>query len=421
MRYQVLCAGFLALAAWGQTTQAVPQVVPRIMSQPPMSPGDVASAEAQVQANPENLDLRLRLLTHYRDAAPIPPNDDPGKRLARLRHIQYVVEHYPSLFDPASPLVYVFRSGGAHANASDHEAVRAQWMRAAEANPAHSRVVLNAALFLFVEDKGAAVDLLKRTLEADPGNQRVAANLGFLYAMEILGLDSFSGEIAATIPSAERAAAVEQAKTELENSSNAAILAGAATAIPNLAMRASRGQAVDPELFQLSSRLMARARSLAASDETFRGPMPMIQYFEETQSLSGRGMSLGQARVLRTPLPRSAPDPGALVVADRETAGAASAPARVRIGGSVQKTKLLSGPQPNYPELARNSAIEGDVRFQAIIGRDGSILELTVLSGHPLLVAPARDAVKQWRYRPTLLNGDPVEVITDIVVSFPPK
>jgi len=123
------------------------------MSQPPMSPDEVASAEAQVQATPEDLSLRWRLLTYYRDTAPIPPNDDPVKRLARLRHVQYVVEHYPSLFDPASPLVYIFRSGGAYANASDYEAVRAQWMRAAEANPADSRVVLNAALFLFVEDK----------------------------------------------------------------------------------------------------------------------------------------------------------------------------------------------------------------------------------------------------------------------------
>jgi TonB family protein len=395
----VLRAGLLVLAVWGQAPQAGSQGVARLMSQPPMSPGEVANAEAQVQASPEDLNLRWRLLTYYRDTAPIPPSDDPGARLARLRHIQYIVEHFPSQIDPASPLVYVFRSGGAYADSGDHEAVRAQWMRAAEANSADSRVVLNAALFLFVEDKGGAVGLLKRALEADPGNQRVAANLGFLYAMEILGLDSFSGEVAAPMPPAERTAAVEQAKTDLETCSRAAILAGAATAIPNLAMHARRGQAVDPELFELSSRLMARARSLAPSDEAFRGPMPMIQYFEETQGLSGRGMSLRQAPELGTPLPG----------------------ARIRIGGSVQKTKFLSGPQPNYPEPARNSGIEGDVRFQAVIGRDGNVLELTALSGHPLLVAAALDAVKQWRYRPTLLNGDPVEVVTEIVVSFPPK
>ena len=62
--------------------------------------------------------------------------------------------------------------------------------------------------------------------------------------------------------------------------------------------------------------------------------------------------------------------------------------------------------------------ISGQVRFTAIIGKDGTIQNLQLVSGHPLLVAAAQEAVKQWIYKPTLLNGEPVEVITQIDVNF---
>ena len=74
--------------------------------------------------------------------------------------------------------------------------------------------------------------------------------------------------------------------------------------------------------------------------------------------------------------------------------------------------------QPLYPALAKQARIQGTVRLQAVIAKNGSVEELQVISGHPLLVQAALDAVKQWRYRPTLLNGEPVEVVTTIDVVF---
>jgi protein TonB len=68
--------------------------------------------------------------------------------------------------------------------------------------------------------------------------------------------------------------------------------------------------------------------------------------------------------------------------------------------------------------LARQARIQGNVVLHAIIGKDGRVGELEVVSGHPLLVQSALDAVKNWRYQPTQLNGDPVEVDTTITVSF---
>jgi periplasmic protein TonB len=91
---------------------------------------------------------------------------------------------------------------------------------------------------------------------------------------------------------------------------------------------------------------------------------------------------------------------------------------RIRQGGSVQAALLINRVQPVYPPLARQTRIAGTVRLHAIISKQGSVESLEVLSGHPLLVRAAMDAVQQWKYKPTLLNGEPVEVDTTIDVIF---
>jgi periplasmic protein TonB len=91
---------------------------------------------------------------------------------------------------------------------------------------------------------------------------------------------------------------------------------------------------------------------------------------------------------------------------------------RVTVGGNVQAARLINKVQPLYPPLARQTRISGTVKLHAIIGKDGTVQRLEVQSGHPLLVQAAQDAVRQWRYQPTLLNGEPVEVDTEIDVIF---
>ena len=93
-------------------------------------------------------------------------------------------------------------------------------------------------------------------------------------------------------------------------------------------------------------------------------------------------------------------------------------PQRIRVGGAVQKARLLRQVQPQYPPLARQARIQGTVKLTAEIAKDGTIQKLEVMSGHPLLVPAALQAVKQWRYKPTLLNGQAVEVVTQIDVNF---
>ncbi len=96
----------------------------------------------------------------------------------------------------------------------------------------------------------------------------------------------------------------------------------------------------------------------------------------------------------------------------------AAAPQPVRVESNLQAANLIKKVVPVYPLLAKSAGVEGMVRFTALIGKDGKMRNLKFISGPSPLVEAASDAVKRWVYRPTLLNGQPVEVITEINVNF---
>ena len=93
-------------------------------------------------------------------------------------------------------------------------------------------------------------------------------------------------------------------------------------------------------------------------------------------------------------------------------------PQRVRVSQGVSQGLLIHKVQPTYPPLARQARIQGTVVLQAQISKDGSIENLQLISGHPMLAPAAIEAVKQWKYKPYLLNGEPVEVDTQVQVNF---
>ncbi len=96
----------------------------------------------------------------------------------------------------------------------------------------------------------------------------------------------------------------------------------------------------------------------------------------------------------------------------------AATPQRVRVSQGVSQGLLIHKVQPSYPPLARQARIQGTVVLQALIGKDGNIQNLHVVSGHPMLTNSALEAVKEWKYKPYYLNGEPVEVETTINVNF---
>ncbi|NUN02953.1 MAG: energy transducer TonB, partial [Bryobacteraceae bacterium] len=107
------------------------------------------------------------------------------------------------------------------------------------------------------------------------------------------------------------------------------------------------------------------------------------------------------------------PPPPPPVVVKRPTP-----PQRIKVGGNVQEAKLIRRVIPSYPLLARQARVGGIVQLIGVITKEGVVAQLQVVSGHPLLVGAALDAVRQWVYEPTLLNGDKVEVIAPITVNF---
>ena len=93
-------------------------------------------------------------------------------------------------------------------------------------------------------------------------------------------------------------------------------------------------------------------------------------------------------------------------------------PQRIRVSSGVTQGLVIHRVEPNYPPIAKTARVSGTVILQAVISKEGTIENLRVVSGHPLLTQSAVEAVKQWRYRPYILNGDPVEVETTVEVHF---
>jgi TonB family protein len=91
---------------------------------------------------------------------------------------------------------------------------------------------------------------------------------------------------------------------------------------------------------------------------------------------------------------------------------------RIRVGGKVEAAALVHQVTPVYPQLAKQAHISGTVVLHCIIAKDGSVRQLEYVSGPPLLLKSAMDAVRQWVYKPTLVNGKPKEVDTTVTVVF---
>jgi protein TonB len=94
------------------------------------------------------------------------------------------------------------------------------------------------------------------------------------------------------------------------------------------------------------------------------------------------------------------------------------APKQIRVGGNVQAANLLVKVTPAYPAAAKEARVSGVVSLLATIDAEGHVSNLELISGPPMLVDAAVDAVSKWAYKPTLLNGTPVEVLTQVDVNF---
>jgi len=145
-------------------------------------------------------------------------------------------------------------------------------------------------------------------------------------------------------------------------------------------------------------------------------PLPPAQFPSTSPGVPG-GINDGQAGAGLDPVMQNILRNATTPPPPPQTSKPAS-PALFHVGGDVIAARLIYQLKPEYPQLARMARIEGAVELEAVISKDGTIQELKVLRGHPLLVKAALEAVRRWRYQPTLLNSEPIEVVTEITVNF---
>jgi TonB family protein len=163
---------------------------------------------------------------------------------------------------------------------------------------------------------------------------------------------------------------------------------------------------------ELLARLPVRAGTVMTRENQFAA-LKAVDDFDEHLTVQFTPFGGSDTDVLMTVV---APIPG-MNQAQPRTAEL-DAPGAIRVGGNIQSTKLIQKTRPMYPPEAKAARIQGVVKLMALIAKDGTIKRLEVISGHPLLVPSALDAVKSWVYETTLLNGEPVEVQTQIDVNY---
>ncbi len=327
-----------------------------------------SSAAARLQenlaANPDNLSARLELLAYSRTAT------DPGIASIRLRQLLWFAANQPKHEILGAP--FATPNPRTPADVELYEQLRRVWLKQLADDPRDPTLLAHATNFLRFSDPEA----VERTLQQVIGEtDRAAVFLGDLYGIVALGITSVNfvtgnpsaaGERLPDTPFAVKSRAV------LGKTDDLRILFAALSTVSSAGPSLARTGHVPDGYTEFCEQLLARAKE---------------QYPE-----------------VKNKCDAPPPPPGK--------------PNRLRIGGAVQQARMLKQVVPKYPPEAKARGITGTVAFHALINKDGRIQELQLLQAPLALYQSARDAVLRWEYKPTLLNGEPVAVETQIDVNY---
>ena len=160
--------------------------------------------------------------------------------------------------------------------------------------------------------------------------------------------------------------------------------------------------------------------ALTAGEYEMKVLKPGFQEYKAPQVVPGPGRESSHSVTLKVGAITEEVDVVAGGTVKALPAGPAGNPTRIRLGGEIQATRLFNKVQPVYPDAAKAAGIQGTVILHAVIGMDGKLLSLRIMNDQvdPELARVALEAVSQWRYEPTLLNGQPIEVDTTVNVNF---
>ncbi|MBV8844254.1 MAG: energy transducer TonB [Bryobacterales bacterium] len=339
-----------------------------------LSANDAAKLEDRLKKNQKDEETRIQLLSYYA-GRPATYDDLSTLKAARLIHILWVIENDPKdglgLFQIAAGVYRVNCQGDDLADASGYEQLRQAWSEQVQKNPGSPEIRRNAVDAIQFCSPEQAEQMLTQANDT--------AGLGRLYASAILGITGESyrnNDPSGSAPEFRARPFAEKARKELEATSNKDVVVAAATTLLRQGAILWADGKLDWDYTPLGNDLLTRATMLAPDDITLV--------------------------TLPTALPARGQRP----------------PLTIRVGGNIQSAKLVRKAAPVYPTIARYRGIEGIVQLTAVIGVDGKILSLRPDAGPAELVAASLEAVRQWEYQPTLLNGKPCYVITRIDVNY---
>lgn len=337
-----------------------------------LSPADAAALQAKVARKSNDLDDRIRLLSFYAYQPPA-GNEESSIRASRLQLISWIVERQPRamLFNLATRVYAVQTTGGPLADPAGFQSVEKLWQSQIASHPDDLQIKRNAATFTELQDPEFAEKLVLQT-----GDRRW---LGQVYAKAVLGIvasDYTSSDPALADEGRRNSPFAQQALKRLEASNDPLLLGGAAFTLCRDGGILYSEDKLNFDYTPLAKRLLAKAASLDPVNNDVFSVVPEL------------------------PLKGQRP------------------PVTVRLGGQAAGRNLLSHVQPDYPAQAKLNGVQGTVTLLILIGLDGHVLKVAAKDGPDPLRSAAIDAVKQWTYSPTRLNGKPVYVLTTAAVNF---
>jgi len=332
-----------------------------------LTPANAAALEKMVEAKPEDITNRARLLGFYSQ------QKADTSHQSRLRHIEWLIGNHP-----ASPLLYTDVAAMTPADfqpplPGDYAGMVAAWQLQVQRHPAHQRVLANAVNGLYQVEHELTVECLKRLRGVDPTNPRWPVALATLY------LDTITGT--APLATKERATA---AHADLEASTDLPVIGMVGSMLYNVGKK-SKAQ----PLADYGATLLKSAQKLDPLN-----PRWTTSASEDPHILTERDMwPYGKV------FPMSVPEDV------------------VKVPSETQSSRLIHQIQPS---CAPKSVCPQTQKLSALIGKDGHVETLHAVDGDMSTIPPAMDAAREWIYKPALVDGKPVEVLSEIAVVFTP-
>lgn len=361
------------------TTGLIVTVMPPVAAQQSTSPGDeLKDAEASVAASPQDGFARQRLIELYKRA---------GRGVDAENQALWLAENQP---DKSEALGATFMVVAGDARPSQR--LNAMWRRNTERYPSNTSILFAAARVARIYGEYVrAESLLRQGLAFEPNLPGAQEELAGLYSHALLtsaGVRRPAIQAEPEFLDAARKLAEEGTEMPLVGLVGELIM-------PVISIEPAPKETIATVNKSNAARTKYAEMLLRRAGELDRANPRWNKSLDRLQRLKAAGLvKVGEV-------------PAARLVAKRIT-----------VEGNVQASKLVKSAEPTYPPLAQQARVEGTVQFEVLIARTGIVAQTRLLSGHPLLVQAAQDALQQYEYEPTIVGGEAVEVVTKVDISF---